>query len=270
MRVLLIEDEQTAANHLAALLHELEPEVTVLAVFDSIEEGQLQWPQLPKPDLIFSDIQLADGLSFTLLEQVPVACPIIFTTAFDEYAIRAFRHNSIDYLLKPIERDALQASLQKYRSLATPVADELVQQVKILLSGKTFLTPTYRQSFLIQFRDKLLPLKVADVAYCSIAGGVVSATLFDRTTDRRVTDHRATDRPLSYPIDLKLEDLDAQLDPQQFFRANRQYIVSRNSIREAELYVNGRLQLKLQPTPRELVFISKERVSLFKKWMEDF
>jgi two-component system response regulator LytT len=260
MRVLLIEDEQMAANHLAALLRELEPTLTILAVIDSIEEGLAKWAQWAEPDLIFSDIQLADGLSFSLLEQVPVSCPIIFTTAYDEYAIRAFRHNSIDYLLKPIEREALDASLQKYRSLARTTADELVRQMQTLLTSRTFVSQTYRHSFLIQFRDKLLPIKVVDIAYFSIAGGVVSATLFDR----------ATDRPLSYPIDLKLEDLDAQLDPQQFFRANRQFIVSRNSIREAELYFNGRLQLKLQPTLKESVFISKERVNLFKKWMEDF
>lgn len=265
MRVLLIEDEQLAASHLAALLRELEPTLTVLAVIDSIEEGRAKWAQLPTPDLIFSDIQLADGLSFSLLEQVRVSCPIIFTTAYDEYAIRAFRHNSIDYLLKPIERETLSASLQKFRSLARPDADELVRQMQSMLSSRTFLSQTYRHSFLIQFRDKLLPIKVADIAYFSIAGGVVSATLFDRATD-----HRTTDRPLSCPIDLKLEDLEAQLDPQQFFRANRQFIVARNSIREAELYFNGRLQLKLQPSPRESVFISKERVSLFKKWMEDF
>ncbi|GAB4052204.1 LytR/AlgR family response regulator transcription factor [Spirosoma litoris] len=265
MRVLLIEDEQMAANHLAALLHEIDPSLTIVAVIDSIEEGRAQWAQLPPPDLIVSDIQLADGLSFSLLEQVSVPCPIIFTTAYDEYAIRAFRHNSIDYLLKPIEREALEASLQKYHSLPRPVSDELVRQMQALLSSHTFLPQAYRHGFLIQFRDKLLPIKVADIAYFSIAGGVVSATLFDRGID-----YQPSDRSIHYPIDLKLEDLEAQLDPKQFFRANRQFIVARNSVREAELYFNGRLQLRLQPTPRELVFISKERAALFKKWLEDF
>lgn len=270
MRVLLIEDEQMAATHLASLLRELEPALTILDVIDSVEEGRARWPHLPTPDLIFSDIQLADGLSFSLLEQVFVPCPIIFTTAYDEYAIRAFRHNSIDYLLKPIEREALEVSLQKYHSLARPDADELVRQVHLFLSSRTFQSQTYRHSFLIQFRDKLLPINVLDVAYFSIAGGVVSATLFDRGTNRQVADHQVADRSVSYPIDLKMEDLDTQLDPNQFFRANRQFIVARASIREAELYFNGRLQLKLQPTPKEPVLISKERAGLFKKWIEAF
>ncbi|QIP14985.1 response regulator transcription factor [Spirosoma aureum] len=270
MRVLLLEDERTAANHLEALLRELEPSLTIVAVIDSVEEGLARWSQLPTPDLILSDIQLADGLSFSLLEQVAVHCPIIFTTAYDEYAIRAFRHNSIDYLLKPIEREALEASLQKYRSLARPASDELVRQMQNMLSIHAFMPPTYRTSFLIQFRDKLLPIKVADIAYFSIEGGVVSATIYDMVTHHRLSDHRQPDRAISYPIEQKLEDLDSQLDPRQFFRANRQFIVARNSISEAELYFNGRLQLKLKPAPSQQVLISKDRANLFKKWMEEF
>ncbi|GAB4001763.1 LytTR family DNA-binding domain-containing protein [Spirosoma daeguense] len=266
MRILIIEDERTAANHLTALLREIEPSLTVLGVVDSVEDGKARWPQLPTPDLIFSDIQLADGLSFSLLENVAVLCPIIFTTAYDEYAIRAFKLNSIDYLLKPIETEALEASLQKYRSLARPASDELVRQMQALLNAREFLPRTYRQSFLIQFRDKLLPINVADVAYFSIEGGVVSATLHSYVAERRTTDRRS----ISYPIELKLEELETQLDPQQFFRANRQVIVSRSSILEAEFYFNGRLQLKLQPTASGLVLISKDRVTLFKKWMESF
>ncbi|GAB4032297.1 LytR/AlgR family response regulator transcription factor [Spirosoma gilvum] len=265
MRVLIIEDEQTAASHIIALLREIEPELQVVGVIDSVEDGRAQWPTLPTIDLIFSDIQLADGLSFSLLETVTVPCPIIFTTAYDEYAIRAFKHNSIDYLLKPIDRESLEASLHKYRTLARPATDDLIRQMQTLLSGRAFLTQTYRQSFLLQFRDKLLPIKVADVAYFAIEGGLVSATLFDRDTERRLSE-----RAISYPVDLNLEELETQLDPQQFFRANRQFIVARSSIREAELYFNGRLQLRLQPEASVQVLISKDRVSQFKKWMEAF
>ncbi|MBN8821039.1 MULTISPECIES: LytTR family DNA-binding domain-containing protein [unclassified Spirosoma] len=265
MRVLIIEDEQTAASHIIALLREIELELQVIGVIDSVEDGRAQWSTLPTPDLIFSDIQLADGLSFSLLESVTVTCPIIFTTAYDEYAIRAFRHNSIDYLLKPIDRESLEGALQKYRSLARPVAHDLIQQMQTLLSGRAFLPPTYRQSFLLSFRDKLLPINVVDVAYFAIEGGVVSATLYDRPHERRLSE-----RPVSYSIDLNLEELEAQLDPQQFFRANRQWIVARNSIREAELYFNGRLRLRLQPESSVQVLISKDRVSQFKKWMEAF
>ncbi|GAB3954532.1 LytTR family DNA-binding domain-containing protein [Spirosoma harenae] len=265
MRVLIIEDEQVAASHITALLQEIEPSIALLGVIDSVEDGLAQWPNLPKPDLIFSDIQLADGLSFSLLERVAVPCPIVFTTAYDEYAIRAFKLNSIDYLLKPIDRESLEASLSKFRSLNRPATDELMQQMQTLLSRHAFQSQTYRQTFLVQFRDKLIPIKVTDIAYFSIDGGVVAATLFAQSTDRRTLDYG-----ISYPIDLTMEELDAQLDPHQFFRANRQFIVARNGIQEAELYFNGRLQLKLQPTANGPVLISKDRVTLFKKWMEAF
>ncbi|RRB06646.1 LytR/AlgR family response regulator transcription factor [Larkinella rosea] len=255
MRVLIIEDEVTAASHLSALLREIEPSLTVLGVIDSVSEGREKWLEFPVPDLIFSDIQLADGLSFTLLEQVAVSCPIIFTTAYDEYAIRAFRHNSIDYLLKPIEREALETALQKYRSLNRPVADDLVRQMREMLSSRAFQPRTYRTNFLIQFRDKLLPIKVSDIAYFEIEGGVVSATLLTK---------------IRYPIDLKLDELENQLNPQDFFRANRQFIISRKCILEVELYFNGRLQVQLIPMPGGAVVISKDRAPQFKKWLEEF
>lgn len=253
MRVLIIEDEYTAARHLAALLRQIEPSLEVLGVIDSVAEGQERWATFA-PELIFSDIQLADGLSFSLLERVPVPCPIIFTTAYDEYAIRAFKLNSIDYLLKPIERESLETALQKYRTLKRPATDDLVRQVQEMLSSRAFQPRTYRNSFLVQFRDKLLPVRVNDIAYFEIEGGVVSATLYTR---------------IRYPLELKLDDLENQLDPQQFFRANRQFIIARNSILEAELYFNGRLQLQLQPMPGGAVVISKDRTPQFKKWMEE-
>ncbi|GAB3258709.1 LytTR family DNA-binding domain-containing protein [Larkinella harenae] len=255
MHVLIIEDEVTAAAHLTALLREAEPNLSVVAVLDSVAEGRERWHSFPVPDLIFSDIQLADGLSFSLLEQVTVSCPIIFTTAYDEYAIRAFRHNSIDYLLKPIDREALEASLQKYRALTRSATDGLIRQMQSMLAQRIGEPRTYRNSFLLPFRDKLLPIKTSDIAYFEIEGGVVSATLYTK---------------IRYPLDQKLDELESQLDPARFFRANRQFIVARQSIREAEYYFNGRLRLRLQPEPAGLVLISKDRAPLFKKWMEEY
>nr|WP_293841297.1 LytTR family DNA-binding domain-containing protein [uncultured Arsenicibacter sp.] len=253
MNVLILEDEPTAANHLTALLHDLDPAIRIMQVIDSVADGRQIWATLPPPDLIFSDIQLADGLSFSLLEQVEVPCPIVFTTAYDEYAIRAFRLNSIDYLLKPIDTEALERSLRKYRSLAQP--DAVARQLQQLLSGGHFRPPAYRQSFLVAFRDKLIPVKTTDIAWFQIEGGVVSATLSDKT---------------SYPLDTTLDELDTRLDPALFFRANRQLIIARTSVVEAEYYFNGRLLLKLRPAPTHQVLVSKERVPLFRKWMETF
>ncbi|OIN56239.1 LytR/AlgR family response regulator transcription factor [Arsenicibacter rosenii] len=255
MNVLILEDEPTAAHHLTALLHGIDPTMQIIQVIDSVADGRLIWPTLPSPDLIVSDIQLADGLSFSLLEQVDVACPIIFTTAYDEYAIRAFRLNSIDYLLKPIDTEALERALRKYRSLTRPHTDAVTRQLQQLLNDGHFRPRTYRQSFLVPFRDKLIPVKTADIAWFLIEGGVVSATLSDKT---------------SYPLDTTLDELDTQLDPTLFFRANRQVIVARTSIAEAEYYFNGRLLLKLRPAPVHQVLISKERVPLFRKWMETY
>lgn len=259
MRVLILEDEQTAAQHLTALLQELEPWLEVLGVIDSIDEGQAHWGSYAPVDLIFSDIQLADGLSFSLLEKVKVTCPIIFTTAYDEYAIRAFKLNSIDYLLKPIDRYALEASIRKYRSLARPTSDELVRQLQTLLAGQSLRPASFRQRFLVPFRDRLIPLNVTDLAYFSIESGVVSVTLLPQYPERT----------MNYSIDITLEELESQLDPQHFFRANRQYIVARTSIREVVIYFNGRLLLNLMPNTPSPVLISKDRVNLFKRWMEE-
>ncbi len=255
MNVLILEDEPAAASHLTALLHDLDPAIHILQVIDSVADGRQTWATLPPPDLIFSDIQLADGLSFSLLEQVEVPCPIIFTTAYDEYAIRAFRLNSIDYLLKPIDTEALERSLRKYRSLVRPDAAAVARQLQHLLSEGHFRPPAYRQSFLVSFRDKLIPVKTTDIAWFQIEGGVVSAMLSDKT---------------SYPLDTTLDELDTRLDPALFFRANRQLIIARTSVAEAEYYFNGRLLLKLRPSPVHQVLVSKERVPLFRKWMETY
>jgi len=248
---LIIEDEYAASSHLAALLKKVEPEIEILAILESIKEGVPWFNRHPEPDLIFSDIQIADGLSFSIFDAVRPRSPIIFTTAYDEYAIKAFKLNSIDYLLKPIDEESIRFSLKKFheqRLLAGTKIAELIQAARLD-------KPNYRQSFLVRYQDRLLPVSVGEVMTCFIDNGIVYLLL---QSGKR------------YPVDMNLDDLQQQLDPGQFYRANRQFIVSRNSIHEMAVHFNGRLLLTLKVSTPEAIFISKERVSAFKRWFEAF
>lgn len=248
LQVLIIEDEVGAAQNLRAILANSPTVIEVLAELDSIADTVDWLAAHPKPDLGFFDIQLADGSSFEIFKQARVEFPVIFTTAFNQYAIDAFQVNSIDYLLKPIQAEAVQRALDKYHRLQppSPSVQDLLAQLQL---GSM---PTYRQSFLLPYRDQLIPLDIQDCAYF----GLEHAQCFVYTRDGR-----------RYPVDQSLEQLEAELDPNSFFRANRQFIVSRSSIQTIHLYFSGRLLLGLQPAARTQVIISKARVRVFKEWM---
>lgn len=249
MKIVIVEDEPAAASQLKFLLREIGVEDPVETVIESVEEGIKWFTSHPSPDLIFSDIQLADGISFDIYEQVHLKTPIIFTTAFDEYAIRAFKHNSVDYLLKPIDEDSLRFSIEKFQN------QQLMQQERLneLIQQQVFMPKAYRKSFLVKFRDKLLPIKTEEFAYFFIDNGLVYGQLCD---GRKLV------------IDFKLEDLEGQLDPAEFIRANRQYILSRESVVEIESHFNSRVNVKVQPVAGFPIIISKEKVTPFKKWLE--
>jgi DNA-binding LytR/AlgR family response regulator len=203
----------------------------------------------PEPDLIFSDIQIADGLSFAIFEKARPLAPIIFTTAYDEYAIKAFKLNSIDYLLKPIDEESILFSLKKFREqqlLTGAKITELMQTVRLE-------KPTFRRSFLVRYQDRLLPVTTDEVFASFIDNGIV---------------YLLHQNGKQYPVDLNLDDLQQQLDPEQFFRANRQFIVSRKAILEMAVHFNGRLLLSLKVNTPKPIYISKERVSLFRRWFE--
>lgn len=249
MKIVIVEDEPAAASQLKFLLREIGVEDPVETVIESVEEGIKWFTSHPSPDLIFSDIQLADGISFDIYEQVHLKTPIIFTTAFDEYAIRAFKHNSVDYLLKPIDEDSLRFSIEKFQN------QQLMQQERLneLIQQQVFMPKAYRKSFLVKFRDKLLPIKTEEFAYFFIDNGLVYGQLCD---GRKLV------------IDFKLEDLEGQLDPAEFIRANRQCILSRESVVEIESHFNSRVNVKVQPVAGFPIIISKEKVTPFKKWLE--
>ena len=249
MKALIIEDEVLAAQSLQKLIMEVSPDTEVIATLQSIEESVAWFDENPMPDLIFMDIHLADGSSFAIFEQVQITCPIIFTTAYDEYALKAFEVSSIDYLLKPINRNDLIRALNKYNNLVgektfnTQALNELVQ--KIGTSKK------YKSCFLVPERDKLIPLPTANIAYIYIEDKLVKAIALDEHT---------------YYMSQTLDEIMNQLSPDEFFRANRQFIVSRKAIKDLTIWFGNKLSLNLLVKVPEEIIISKAKVSEFKNW----
>jgi two-component system LytT family response regulator len=248
MKALVIEDEPLAARHILSVLNEI-GNIQVLTVLDSIASTVEWFGENPQPELVFMDIHLADGSAFKIFELVNIACPIVFTTAYDEYAIKAFKVNSIDYLLKPVTREAIESALEKLKRLsgAPSVQSEIQQMLVSFIKGKT-----YRTHFLVQVKgSKLIPLQVKDIAYIYIESGLVKAVTCD---DK------------SFVIENTLDELASLLNPTDFFRANRQFIVSRSSIKEIDLWFNNRLSLNLNVKVPDKILISKVRVSEFRNW----
>lgn len=250
MDVLIIEDEKIAAQKLERMLLEVDPAIKVKAIIESIKKS-VSWLMKNQVDLIFLDIQLSDGISFSIFNQIQINTPIIFTTAFDQYAIKAFQLNSIAYLLKPIRIKDLEASLLKYKTLKSSYAidfDHLLKQIQ----GKQ---PDYKKRFIIQIGDKLTKVDVTEVAYFFVFEKSVYLKLFRGNT---------------YPIDFSLDKLEELLNPNEFFRINRKYIISIKSISKMRALSRSRVQIDLTPQPDNNLetIVSIERASNFKKWLD--
>ncbi|WP_422107070.1 LytR/AlgR family response regulator transcription factor [Winogradskyella sp.] len=250
MRVLIIEDEKAAAENLKILLSEVDASIHVDTIIDTVSGAVDYFSEAHDIELAFFDIHLADGISFEIFDTVKVDVPVIFTTAYDEYAVKAFKVNSVDYLLKPIDEDELKEAIAKYKSTKqqVPVNEQFQQMLQMLNTEKK----SYKATYLVQQRDTLVPLSVNDIAYFTIDTGIVKATSFDKK---------------GYIIEEKLEDIEAQLDPDQFFRANRQFIVQKKAIENLQLYFNGKLILNIAPQPDEQIVVSKAKAPQLKKWM---
>lgn len=255
MKIAIIEDEYPAADRLKTLLRKASSEVEILVVLESVASA-INWlaQEMGQVDLIFSDIQLSDGLSFEIFESIPVNTPIIFTTAYDEYAIKAFKVKSIDYLLKPVKISEIQASLEKYNSLKKSfIENQFQSQMHSLLNYiKKDSIKTYKNRFLVKSRDQLIPVLTEEIAYFY--------TLHDLVYIVRANGKRFT-------IDFKLEQLKELLDPERFYRLNRQIICNLSSIERIHPYFNGRLKLQLNPAFDKDVIVSRERARDFKKWL---
>ena len=253
MKAIIIEDEKRAANHLIRLIMDVDTDIEVIAVLQTISKSVEWFRENPMPDVVFLDIHLADGLSFEIFKEINIESPIIFTTAFDEYALRAFGVNSIDYLLKPINKEDLMRALSKIKVLLrTPVSDSNNSKlIKTLLETLT-RESTYKKALLVKYKDKLIPLATKDIAYFNTEFKIVKAVTFSGT---------------NYVIDDSLEKILLLLEPKDFFRINRQCIVSRSAIKDASIWFASRLALNLTvPTPERL-YVSRSNINDFKSWL---
>jgi two-component system, LytTR family, response regulator LytT len=258
MKVLIIEDEELAVRKLQKTLASVDATAEVVGVADSIRSSVSWLQQNPSPDLILMDIELADGQSFEIFDKVEVKSTVIFTTSYDEYALKAFKVNSIDYLLKPIQKEDLQAALEKLKNLkslyggnnpSTPSlnVDNLVKELQQKLQPKE-----YRKRFLVKHAQKLVSVDVEEIAYFYSDGRLN----FFKTYDNR-----------KFVVDYTMDDQEDMLDPDRFFRISRAFYVSVNSIDQIHDYFGNRLLLNLKPAVDKEALVSREKVTDFKKWM---
>lgn len=249
MKVVIVEDEIIAAQSLQKLIKEIRDDFHIEKVLQSVEESVDWFRTNPVPDLVFMDIQLADGSSFSIFEQINISCPIIFTTAYNEYALEAFEVNGIDYLLKPINKPRLTKAIMKFGSIGfrndnTELINKLVQS----LNEKQNRSKTH---FLVPHKDKLLPLAIDNIAYLYAEMKIARAVTFDNK---------------SYSLDYSLDELMKNLNEEHFFRVSRQYIVSHRAIKDISIWFMGKLAVNLNVPVSEKIFVSKGRVPDFKRW----
>ena len=249
MKVLIIEDETAAARNLQSMLEALEPDIEIVGTTESIIDTIEWFAENESPDIVFMDIHIADGESFRIFDSVDISAPIIFTTAYDQYALEAFKVNSIDYLLKPIAKDDLRRALEKLRRLSAPERESIIERTNAMATEPRQMQ---QNVFLVQVRDRIRPLKTEEVA-------------FFYTCEERVTAHTFSGEALS--IDRTLEALSGVLDEGDFYRANRQFIVARKALKDISVWFGSRLALNLSVETPERIIISKARVPKFKKWL---
>lgn len=249
MNILIIEDEKPAAKRLVKLLQGHFPEDELIGNIDSVARAAAWLSENPDPDLIFCDIQLADGISFEIFEQTPVKSPVIFTTAFDQYAIQAFQVNAIDYLLKPIDPEDLARAVEKFRSrqLKPQVNLEVLRE---LLHSEN---KAYKARFLVRFGEKIQSVPIEEVGFFM--------------SEERVT-FLQTLGGRKYVLDSTLEQLESQVNPKDFFRLNRKYIASFHAIEEVLTYSNSRLKVALKGCPDSDILVSREKVGELKEWLD--
>lgn len=251
MQVVIIEDERPNSTRLKKMLAELDEELEVLATLETITDSVAWFSQHPHPDVVLMDVRIADGLSFDIFPQVQLQCPVVFITAYDEYAVRAFKVNSLDYLLKPVEKEDLAIALEKVR--AKKMLQDTGELVKQLLGVLQRRQNTYRTRFVIPVRDELRTILTAniDFIYYSITG--THLVLKDRE---------------QLLVNMSMDEIEEQLDPDAFFRVNRQHIVHMDSIQVIKQYAVSKLRVVLKQDPDREIIISKEKAPLFRQWLD--
>jgi DNA-binding LytR/AlgR family response regulator len=251
MNVVIVEDELAASDNLTYLLQHIDSSINVVKVLDSVKASVAYFSKNQTAELVFMDIHLADGVSFEIFDKVSITIPVIFTTAYNQYTLKAFKVNSIDYLLKPLDQDELSDALQQFKEQKpdTSIANDQFMSLLDLVKEKE---RTYKTTFLINHRDQLIPLKTKDIAYFQIDTGMVKATTFDSK---------------SYIVDSNLEELEEELDPNNFYRINRQCILRRDALARIKQYFNGKLIVEVTPVSKEQIIVSKAKAPDFKAWV---
>jgi DNA-binding LytR/AlgR family response regulator len=247
--ILLIEDESPAAKRLSKLLHDTAPDFNIVQICDSIETSVSFIKSNDQPDLIFLDVQLGDGLSFDIFKEVDITCPVIFTTAYDEYVFRAFELNSIDYLMKPIHPDALVKSIEKFRKLSQAAQPDW----KFLAKLTDRENSTYKQRFLVNVGSNLLSIPTTEVAYFY---SVERSTFLVNQAGK------------TYSLDFSLDKIETMLSTKDFFRVNRQFLVSLSAIKKILVLSKSKLKLALEPNSTEEVLVSNARAHEFRLWLD--
>lgn len=252
MKVVVFEDEKLASERLVELIQELRPEANILASLKSVEAGLLWLQNNEEPDLIVSDIQLLDGSSFEIFDQYPIKCPVIFTTAYDEYAIKAFEVNSVDYLLKPIQKQKLSSALDKYDERAGGQAAQGldIEKIREAIQGSNV---QYKSRFLVKFGQRIKAVPVEQIAYFFSQDKLTYLMTFEGK---------------KLPLDQTLEELEAVLNPNNYFRVNRKFVVHFDAVSDIHTYFKGRVKIELQPASSEDIVISSDKTPLFKQWLD--
>ena len=250
MNVVIIEDEVAAYDNIRHILLETDPKINILAHLDSVEDSVSWFQANAMPDLLFMDIQLADGLSFNIFDCVNIDVPVIFTTAYDQYAIRAFQVNSVDYLLKPITFENVGKALDKYRRYNPEQVERNRDNIERMLQGTT----EYSKRILVPYKDRILPIKTESIAYFYNTNGESRLTTLEGTT---------------YPLAKSLDALMKKLDPNLFFRANRQFLISREAVESLTVWFDSRLRVNLLLPVPEPIYVAKNRASDFKSWLSE-
>ncbi|MBD80677.1 MAG: DNA-binding response regulator [Crocinitomicaceae bacterium] len=251
MKALIIEDEIPASKRLQSLLNELDTTIEIVDVVDSIEDAVLWFESMEIPDVIFMDIQLADGMSFEIFEKVDISSPVIFITAFDHYAIKAIKHNGVDYLLKPIDKGELESAIHRVKRKPSSTIGDIKSLIKTIQSDSK---QTYKERFLVKVGDQLKYVPTAKVAFFYVEDGYCHLCTFNEKT---------------LVLDYSLDQLNELLDPNEFFRISRKLIINHQAIDKIHSWYNGRLKLELLPKPGFDTMVSRERVKEFKAWLEN-
>lgn len=250
IKAVIIEDEPLTANRLKRLVEKVRDDIEIIALLQTVKET-LDWLSLnEEPDLYFMDIQLSDGLSFDIFSAFNIKKPVIFTTAFDEYAIKAFKANGIDYLLKPIAIEDIEKSLERYRQYNPLPMIPNLQEILQGISGKQMV---YKSNFLVEWRDQLLSIPASEISYFHLSNKLTHMVAINKKV---------------HIVPSTLDFLEKEIDPGYFFRINRQFIVSRQCIKQIHLYFGNRLKLYIEPRADEDAIVSRDRVPEFKAWLD--